>query len=163
MEANGTLVWYYKICKREVWLMSRNIVPDQKDENIDLGRFIHENSYGRKDKEITFGNVRFDIVYKDDNKLVIGETKKSSKFKEASKYQLIYYLYTLKEAGINAEGVLLYPEERKRIEVKITEKTINELFNIIKDIERIVNDDEPIKVEKNIFCKNCGYREYCYA
>jgi CRISPR-associated exonuclease Cas4 len=43
MEVNGTLVWYYSICKREVWLMSRNISPDQRDTNIDIGRFIHES------------------------------------------------------------------------------------------------------------------------
>ena len=29
MEVNGTLMWYYMICKREVW-PGRNIVPDQK-------------------------------------------------------------------------------------------------------------------------------------
>ena len=40
MSANGTLVWFYKICKREVWLMSKNILPDQMDENIDLGRLV---------------------------------------------------------------------------------------------------------------------------
>ena len=57
MEVNGTLMWYYMICKREVWLMSRNIVPDQKDTNIDIGRFIHETSYTRNKKEIEFGNV----------------------------------------------------------------------------------------------------------
>ena len=42
MVVNGTLIWYYNICRREVWLMCRNIVPDQSDENIDYGRFMHE-------------------------------------------------------------------------------------------------------------------------
>lgn len=113
MGTNGTLVWFYKICKREVWLMSKNILPDQMDENIDLGRFIHENSYQRKEKEVLFGNVKFDVVFENEDKLVIGETKKTSKYENASKYQLAYYLFVLKDSGINAEGVLLYPEEKR--------------------------------------------------
>ena len=55
MEVNGTLMWYYAICSREVWLMSRNIIPDQKDTNIEIGKFIHETSYERSKKEIEFG------------------------------------------------------------------------------------------------------------
>jgi len=55
MEVNGTLIWYYNICKREVWLMCRNIVPDPSDENIDYGRFMHEQTYKRNKKEIAFG------------------------------------------------------------------------------------------------------------
>ena len=122
MGTNGTLVWFYKICKREVWLMSKNILPDQMDENIDLGRFIHENSYQRKEKEVLFGNVKFDVVFENEDKLVIGETKKTSKYENASKYQLAYYLFVLKDSGINAEGVLLYPEEKKRTKVILTKE-----------------------------------------
>lgn len=28
MEVTGTLIWYYYICKREVWLMFHQIAPD---------------------------------------------------------------------------------------------------------------------------------------
>lgn len=76
MEVNGTLIWYYNICKREVWLISHGIIPDQQNENVDLGRFIHENYYKRSKKEIQFGNVVFDVLYETGNELVIGETKK---------------------------------------------------------------------------------------
>lgn len=163
MDANGVYIWYYNICKREVWLMSKGIVPDQKDENIDLGRFIHENYYKRTDKEISFGNVKFDVMFRSKEKLVIGETKKSSKFYNASKYQLLFYLKVLKEAGINAEGVLLYPEERKRVEVKLSSEEEEELGNMCSEIEQIINLDKVPKVEKNKYCNNCGYRLYCYA
>ncbi|BBE30401.1 hypothetical protein OSSY52_05420 [Tepiditoga spiralis] len=80
MKQTGTLIWYYKICKREVWFMSRNIIPDQYDENIDYGRFLHEQVYQKKKKEISFGRVKFDLVYKSKDKLIIGEIKKTSKF-----------------------------------------------------------------------------------
>lgn len=163
VEVNGTLLWYYNICKREVWLMSHNIVPDQHDENIDLGRFIHEFSYQRKDKEISFGNVKFDVLLDNKKEMLIGEIKKSSKFSEASKWQLLYYLKTLKAAGINAKGLLLYPEERKRMPVELNEENEEKLHEMINDIEKIRLKESPPGVKKIGYCKNCGYKEYCYA
>lgn len=163
MEISGTLIWYYKICPREVWLMYHDIVPDQKDENIDYGRFLHEKTYRRNDKEILFGNVRFDVIFKNKNKLVIGETKKSSKYEEASKYQLAYYLLVLEESGIEAEGQLLYPEEKKRVDVKLTEDMREELRQIEHAVEEICALLVPPVPEKISFCRNCGYKEYCYS
>ena len=140
MEVNGTLMWYYAICSREVWLMSRNIIPDQKDTNIEIGKFIHETSYERSKKEIEFGNVKFDVLLKTKDEMIIGETKKTSKFQEASTMQLLYYLRELKNSGINAKGVLLYPEEKKRVEVKLTEEKILLLEETEKEIETIINN-----------------------
>ncbi|WP_368491081.1 Dna2/Cas4 domain-containing protein [Clostridium sp. BJN0013] len=48
MDINGVFLWYYNICKRELWFMSRKIVPDQQDENVDIGRFIYKNTYKKK-------------------------------------------------------------------------------------------------------------------
>lgn len=163
MDVTGTLVWFYKICKREVWLMSRNIVPDQKDDNIDYGRFLHENTYKRSEKEVAFGNVRFDVIFKSKDKLIIGETKKTSKYEDASKYQLAFYLGLLKAAGVNADGQLLYPEERKRVDVILTPEMEQELETIKKDIIRIALSKQAPLPKKIPYCKNCGYKEYCYS
>lgn len=163
MEIGGTLIWYYKICPREVWLMYHDIVPDQKDDNIDYGRFLHEKTYKRNEKEILFGNVRFDVIFKNKNKLIIGETKKTSKYAEASKYQLAYYLLVLEQSGILAEGQLLYPEEKKRVDVVLTDSMRNELEEIQESVEKICNQQKPPVPEKISFCKNCGYKEYCYS
>jgi CRISPR-associated exonuclease Cas4 len=163
MEVNGTMLWYYNVCKREVWLMSRSIVPDQQDENIDIGRFIHERTYKRNSKEISFGNVKFDVLFRSKNQITIGETKKTSKYVEASKWQLMYYLNQLKEAGIKAKGVLLYPEEKKRTEVNLTEESRERLQKMCLDIEKICALEHPPSAEKIRFCRNCAYREYCYS
>lgn len=163
MEVNGTLIWYYKICKREVWLMSRNIVPDQSDENIDYGRFLHEHTYQRNKKEILFGNVKFDVLLHNKEELVIGETKKSSTYEEASKWQLLYYLKVLDEAGISARGQLLYPEEKKRVDVEWTEETKVQLEEIQREVQKIMDLEYPPKIEKGRFCAKCGYNEYCFA
>lgn len=163
MDVNGTLVWYYNICKRQVWLMSRYIVPDQNDENIDLGRFIHEQAYIRNEKEISFGNVKFDVLFRKGKEITIGETKKTSRYEEASKWQLMYYLKVLRECGINAKGLLLYPEEKKRVEVLLDEESEAALNQMVDSIEGIIGNEIPPEVVKIHFCKNCAYRDYCYA
>lgn len=163
MEINGTLVWYYHICKREVWLMSHYIVPDQQNENIDLGRFLHEEAYKRNSKEIVFGNVRFDVLLDKKNQLIIGETKKSSSFTDASRWQLLYYLNVLKKAGVNASGVLLYPKEKKRIEVELTEENILQLGAIEEEISALVKAEKPLKPVKCKYCGKCAYEEYCWS
>lgn len=163
IKINGTLMWYYGICKREVWLMYRNITPDQKDVNIDIGRFIHEQSYKRNPKEIEFGGVKFDVLEKTRDGITIGEMKKTSKYGQASKYQLLYYLNQLKEAGINANGVLMYPEEKKREKI-VLDKVNKELIeHICADISKIEKQDIPPKVKNIPFCKHCAYKEYCYS
>lgn len=143
--------------------MSRNIVPDQGDENIDFGRFLHEQTYKRNKKEILFGNVKFDVILSTKEKLIIGETKKTSKYNEASKWQLLYYLNVLKDAGIDAEGVLLYPEEKKRAEVVLNGDTLQELDMMKNNIIDIMQREIPPRAEKCKFCYKCGYKEYCYS
>ena len=81
----GTYVWYYCICKREVWLLSRGITADQSNENMDIGRFIHESAYSRDKKEIDFYGMKFDIIKKENGQFVVGEIKKSSRYLESAK------------------------------------------------------------------------------
>lgn len=115
-------MWYYCICKREVWLLSRGITADQSNENMDIGRFIHESAYSRDKKEIDFYGMKFDIIKKENGQFVVGEIKKSSRYLESAKMQLLHYLNELEKHGINAEGVLLIPEEKKRYAVFLNEE-----------------------------------------
>jgi len=160
---NGTLIWYYYICKREVWLMAHNIGPDQDDQNIDLGRYIHENSYLREKKEISLGNVKLDIINNKDGQLVIGEVKKSSKYLESARMQLAYYLLEMKRNGLKATGVLMFPKEKKRLEVELDDEMQEELEKVEEDILRICYEPYPIPPEKIKYCKNCGYSEFCWS
>ncbi|NLW40528.1 MAG: CRISPR-associated protein Cas4 [Tissierellia bacterium] len=163
LNVTGTLVWYYFICKREVWLMAHNIIPDQDDPNIDLGRFLHENSYIRRKKELSLGNVKLDVINKRDGRLLVGEIKKSSKFIESAKMQLAYYLLELKRHGLEGTGVLMFPKEKKRIEIKLDDELIKKLERIEKDILRICYEPYPQEPKKIAFCNKCGYREFCWA
>ncbi len=73
--------------------MSRNISGDQYNEFIAIGRLISESSYKNNKKEINIGSNKIDFIKKDNDSLVIVETKKSSKMLNATEAQLLFYLY----------------------------------------------------------------------
>ena len=72
----GTLVWYYLICKRQVWLMARGVEADKDDESLALGRLIDESSYKRIRHSVSFGDSKFDLLKEESGVLVIGEIKR---------------------------------------------------------------------------------------
>lgn len=162
-QVTGTLIWYYYICKREVWLLAHQIEANQDDENMLMGKIIGENSYKRDKKEIDLGNAKLDLIRTENGDLVVGEVKKSTRFIESATKQLLFYLLQLKEMGINARGELMIPEERKKIELLLDEKNEAEIKAAIEDIESIVRQELPPEVLKNKFCRNCAYAEFCWA
>ncbi|NSW90411.1 MAG: CRISPR-associated protein Cas4 [Firmicutes bacterium] len=162
-KVTGTLVWYYCICKREVWLMARNISSDQDNELLDIGRFIHEHSYSRKEKELELENMKLDIIENINGTVIVEEIKKTSKFIESSKMQLLFYLYELDKKGIAAEGLLLFPEEKKRERVVLDEEKKSEIEAVIRDILSITSMERPPEPAKSHYCKSCAYAEFCWA
>lgn len=160
---NGTIIWYYYVCKRQVWLIAHNIAADQDNEFLDIGRFIHEHSYSRDRKEINVSNIKLDILQRDKGQLVVGEVKKSSKYLLSAKMQLLFYLSVLKEQGIDVKGELLFPEEKRRQEVVLDEDSLRELKVAEENIMKIIYQDKPPVAEKIPFCKNCAYLEFCWA
>lgn len=163
MDITGTHIWYYFICKREVWLIIHNIAADQDDENLDIGRFISEHTYQRNKKEILIGNIKVDQIRKEGEQIIIGEVKKSSRFKESARFQLLYYLDTLRKMGIEATGELLFPEERNRETVEWTPEMKARLNEAVEDIRNIARQPVPPQPKKINFCRKCAYREYCWA
>ncbi|NNU85044.1 CRISPR-associated protein Cas4 [Geobacillus sp. BMUD] len=163
MPVTGTDIWYYYICPREVWLMKHQIAPDQEDEAIEIGRFLSETTYQRDKKEISIGSIVIDRIRQEDGQLIIGEVKKSSSYIKSARMQLLYYLDTLRQAGIYAKGELLFPKERKKERVEWTEEGRHELERAIADIRRITRMPVPPPPKKISFCSKCAYREYCWA
>jgi CRISPR-associated exonuclease Cas4 len=158
----GTIIWYYYICKREVWLISHGIEADQENDNIVIGKTIHENAYKRSAKEIEIINSRIDMITHEDDNLVIVEIKKSSKTMEAAKMQLLFYIYQLSDPGIKIKGELRFPKEKRIVKVELTDKNKNELENAIAEIETLIKSDIPPLV-KNTHCRNCAYSEFCWS
>lgn len=163
IEITGTLVYYYSICPRQVWLLAHKITADQDDPNVEYGRFLQEHVYERQKKEISIGHLKIDVLKSKDGQLVIGEVKKSSKAKDSSRLQLLFYLAELKEWGIEAEGELLFPEERRREKVILDEAAEKEIEKIKKNILSIIYQELPPPPKKISLCKNCAYRELCWS
>jgi len=158
---NGTLIWYYYICPREVWLIGHGIEADQESDFLVLGRHIHEIFYKRQKKEFVIDNtIKIDIL---PGKKVIGEIKKSSKYIHSARMQVAFYLYYMKQKGLEIEGELLFPEERKREKVILTPEIEKEIENAIKNIQKILKMEKPPKPEKISYCKTCAYKEMCWS
>lgn len=158
-----TLIWYYFVCKREVWLMSHEINPEQDNTLIELGRAIHEFSYKRDTKEISLGGMKIDLIRRENGNVVIGEVKKSSRFELPEKMQLCYYLYKLKMEGIDAIGELLVPKEKKRTIVELNADLEKEIEKAVKEIEEIMETERPPLPQRVRFCGKCAYSELCWA
>ncbi|MCX7721112.1 MAG: CRISPR-associated protein Cas4 [Dictyoglomus thermophilum] len=160
---NGTLIASYFICKRELWLMAHELIPDQENSFLEMGRFIEEEAYKDEEKGFLIGEMKIDIVKQGDENIIIGEIKKSSRSELSGIMQLSYYLMRLKEYGIVAKGEVLIPKERKKIPVEINEEIEERLIEAIKDINMIISEPYPPKPEKIKYCNHCAYKEFCWA
>lgn len=156
----GVMIQYYKTCKRELWFYLNQINMNYNNDDIEIGKLIHENSYKREKKEIRVDNIVFDFVKKNDE-LTVFEVKKSSKLTIGAQYQLYYYLYTLKKSNINATGVLVFPKERKREKIELNDNIISEIDEIINEIKKISIMDRPPKEDIKPYCKKCSFQELC--
>ncbi|MDF2953871.1 MAG: CRISPR/Cas system-associated exonuclease Cas4 [Thermodesulfobacterium sp.] len=163
MSFPATLIWYYYICPREVWLMSRQLTPWQDNPFIEIGRLISEESYKREKKEIHIENMVIDLLKIDEENIVICEIKKSSRFEKSAKMQLAYYLLRLKQLGISATGQLLFPKERKKLTVTLTKEIEDELISAQREIKSIIQMEMPPPAKKTKYCSKCGYREFCWS
>lgn len=159
----GTLIQSYGICKRQTWLMAHQIIPDQEHQYIEMGRLIDEETYDREKKKINLENVVLDLVKSEDGDIIVGEVKKSSRAENTARLQLAFYLYKLKQSGVEARGILLFPEERRRIMVELTPELEAELEGIFREIEIIILKEKPPPFEKIGYCKNCAYKEFCWS
>jgi len=81
----------------------------------------------------------------------------------AAKMQLAFYLWKLKKHGINVEGEILIPKEKKRIAFNLDENTENLLQAAIENMEEIAQKTSPPPVIKSPFCRKCAFIEFCYA
>ncbi len=160
----GLFVQYYVACKRELWLQAHHIDFHDLDENILLGRLFHEQSYAYMPrKELRLENAVFDVLDINDGDLVVLEMKKSAKMEIPARYQLLYYVWLLRQAGLRVMGVLAIPKQKKRIKVHLTKEEEKRLISILDDIPRIIQLPRPPPVEKKPYCKGCSFYYFCFT
>lgn len=157
----GVMVYYYFICKRKLWFFSNNLNMEFNSELVGIGKLVDETSYGRERKNILI-DESINIDFLKDWKIV-HEVKKSRKMDEASKWQLKYYMWVLKNKGVEIEkGILDYPLLRKREEIFLSEDDEKKLEIIIEDIRKIISSKLPLDTLNKGVCKKCAYYEFCY-
>jgi CRISPR-associated exonuclease Cas4 len=160
-EISGTMFYYYFVCKRKLWFFANEIQLENENEDVIIGKLIDENSYSRELKHVLIDNtVNIDFIKE---WKILHEVKKQKSIEEAGIWQLKYYIYFLKERGINIEkGILDYPKLKKRQEIFLSKEDEERIENILLEIREIINLKLPPKLEKLKICRKCAYFEYCY-
>jgi len=157
----GIMVQYYIACKRELWFFTNQINMNYDNEDISIGKLIHEKSYSRERKSINLGEVAFDFA-KTGKDITLFEIKKSSKLQEPVRWQLYYYMWYVKQSTEkNVKGVIVYPKEKKREKLELNSQIENRIHKIIEDIEKISLLKFPPSIKLKPYCKKCSYYELC--
>jgi CRISPR-associated exonuclease Cas4 len=159
----GSYVQAFSICPRQVWLMSRQICPDESHELLQIGRLIQSQTYAREHKEVRFAHLTLDLIRRAGKNFVVAEVKKSSRALEAARMQLAFYLFELRQMGIDAEGELLFPEEKRREFVVLTPELEEKVVAVKQAVSQVVSQPLPPSPLRNRYCRRCAYGEFCWA
>ncbi|MBX2993048.1 MAG: CRISPR-associated protein Cas4 [Bacteroidetes bacterium] len=163
MTITGTHINYYFVCQRKLWLFSRGLQMEQTSDTVLLGRLIDESSFERKDKSIDIdGAIVIDWI--DGKSGIIHEVKKSDSMEEAHTWQVLYYLWYLKQKGVTGiKGEIDYPKLKQKVEVTLTPEKETELAATLENIRTILKQNEiPDRINKR-FCKTCSYFDLCWV
>ena len=163
LSMKGHLIQAFLICRRQTWLLSRSVSPDQDNDALALGRLLDRDSYARERHQVIFGSNRFDFIQQDDGGLVVCEVKKSSRAEASARMQLAHYLYDMQKDGVEARGLLMFPTEKKREEVELTQELKDQLDAIYEGIREVTRQDAPPPAAMCRYCRKCAWSEYCWA
>ncbi|MBN2422379.1 CRISPR-associated protein Cas4 [Candidatus Woesearchaeota archaeon] len=156
MNPTATHINYYFTCKRKLWLFSHNIKCEHESDFVKIGKIYHEDY----DKEkIEIDNIKIDALR--DGKVF--ELKKKNTAPKAAEFQVLYYLYVLKNHGTNTTGIIKYKENNRLQEVMLSEELEKELLEVLKNIELLCREDKPPEAKRIRYCKNCSYYELCFS
>jgi CRISPR-associated exonuclease Cas4 len=161
LHLTGVKINYFFVCERKLWFFDRGIRMEKESDRVFLGKLLDEESFPRKKRRrITIDElITIDMV--DDR--TIQEIKYSRAFEKASIMQVGYYLYYLRNLGIEKEGVILYPRQKKRERVVLTEAMVQELEEAIRKIQGILSRTTPPPPVSKPYCRKCAYFELCFG
>ena len=163
MRMTGTIVNYYIHCKRQCWLFAHNMNFEDDSEDVHIGRVLHEiRSEGRNDTEVSIEGIKVDKLTEE----YVIELKKSDADVEATRWQTLYYLYVLKQKGLERKGRLEFIERNKQtsktVELELDSITEGNLINLLEKVEQYLQQDKPGEAIYTKKCERCAYYAYCY-
>jgi len=160
---NGTLINYYFHCQRQCYLHANRINLEDNSEDVRIGKVLHEiNESKSKKGEVSIDNIKIDKITKD----YLVEVKKSDSDIESVKWQVLFYLYKLKQKGVGKKGKIEFIEKNKQDKkihyINLDEVNEKELLEVFEKIELLINQDTPPEAKFEPKCKKCAYYEYCF-
>jgi len=157
----GVMMQYYEVCKRELWFESRDIEIDRDNPSVVRGTQVDDTAYGDKRRNLSIdGRISPDLL--DDGRVV--EVKPSSTLVEPARLQLLYYLWYLdRVVGVEKDGVLAHPREKKRETVELTEETAERVEDAIRGVYNVIQSDAPPPAEEKPYCESCAYYDFCWS
>ena len=158
----GTQVNYYFVCQRKLWLFTHDITMEQESDTVHLGKLLSRTAYEREHKDIAIEDTIV-IDFIDVHKGVIHEVKKSRAVEKAHIWQVLYYLYFLKQRGVVATAEIDYPLLRRKERLELTPERETQMVEVLKGIQLVVTQKQaPPRIGKK-FCKKCAYLELCWG
>lgn len=159
----GTLINYYFHCKRQCYLHANRINLEDNSEDVRIGKILHEiNEEKSKKSEISIENIKIDKLTRD----YLVEVKKSDSDVESVKWQVLLYLYKLKQKGVIKKGKIEFLEKNKQDKkihyIEFDELSEKKLLKILNEIETLINQDTPPEAKFESKCRKCAYYEYCF-
>jgi len=157
----GVMMQYYEVCERELWFESRDIEIDRENPNVVRGTQVDERAYDEKRRNLSIdGLIAPDLL--DDGRVV--EVKPSSSLVEPARLQLLYYLWYLDHVvGVQKEGVLAHPTERKRESVELTEESEQRVESAIRGIYSVIQSEAPPPAKEKPYCDSCAFHDFCWS
>ncbi len=161
LKTTGIKVNYLYVCERKLWLFDRGITMESRSDKVLMGKLLGESSYPREEKrELLIDNlINIDIAGDEE----IREVKYSNRLAHADRIQLLYYLYYLRQLGIEKRGVINYPKMRKREEVVLTPETEKEVETALIRVKEILEMEKPPSLQRKPYCTKCAYYEFCWG
>ena len=159
---SGTLVNYYVHCPRQAWLFNAGVHTEDLSDFVKMGKFIDETSFKRKREiDIEGERVKVDFILENKNPIEIHEVKSSIHPRYEHKLQIAFYLFKLKDKGVESVGVIHYPRLNLIVKVSLDEM-VDELKRVLDEIVVALNGTCTEKLNLK-FCKKCGFFEFCYS
>lgn len=163
MRITGTIVNYYIHCKRQCWLFAHKLNLEDDSEDVRIGRILHEiRSEGRSNAEIQIEGIKVDKLTDE----FVVELKKSDADVAATTWQTMYYLYILRQKGLERKGRLEFLERNKQtyktVEVELNEVSEQKLEGLLAEIETYLAQDKPLPAMYSKKCERCAYYAYCF-
>ena len=176
MNINATLVNYYFLCHRKMWLHANAIRMEHTSDIVYEGKLIGEESYpqrAEKNQEVELslaypplgadGALTAKIDFFDTKKGVVHEIKKSNAKEKAHVAQVQFYMYLLRKNGVEVSyGLIEYPKLRHTERVMLDEDDEQNVESWVKEITEILTKEQCPQRLSISKCRSCSYFDFCW-